>query len=101
MSNLTTLPTLTTTGGPTFPTYTFTNSSLSSTHIRTTTDTHGDVETITDITVVQPTDASSTTSTTSTSSSAPLGTSAGEKVRLGMGAWVVALLAVSVGMGFM
>lgn len=97
MSNLTI--THSTTTGPAFPTYTFTNSSLASTHIHTTTDASGGVETITDITVVQPTDVSGTVS------SAPAGptesTGAGEKVRLGMGAWVVALLAVGVGMGFM
>ncbi|OBT84847.1 hypothetical protein VE02_05913 [Pseudogymnoascus sp. 03VT05] len=91
MSNLTATPSTTT--GPAFPTYTFTNSSIASTHILTTTDSNGNVETITDITVVQPTDASSTTD------SSPAGptesTSAGEKVRLGMGTWVVALLAGS------
>ncbi|OBT80357.1 hypothetical protein VF21_00754 [Pseudogymnoascus sp. 05NY08] len=76
MSNLTTTPSTTT--GPAFPTYTFTNSSIASTHIRTTTDANGSVETITDITVVQPTDASGTTN------SSPAGptesTGAGEKI---------------------
>ncbi|KFX97263.1 hypothetical protein O988_04945 [Pseudogymnoascus sp. VKM F-3808] len=104
MSNLTTTGSGSlTTGGPTvLPTsFTFTNSSTpvsSKTQIRTTTSPDGEVETVTDITIVQPTDASST-------DSAPPGptesTGAGEKVTLGLGAWVVALLAVGVGMGFM
>ncbi|OBT95160.1 hypothetical protein VE01_07311 [Pseudogymnoascus verrucosus] len=76
MSNLTiTAPSTTT--GPAFPTYTFTNSSIASTHIRTTTDSNGDVETVTDITVVHPTD---TTGTTDSSPAGPTeSTGAGEK----------------------
>ncbi|KFY20254.1 hypothetical protein V491_03866 [Pseudogymnoascus sp. VKM F-3775] len=102
MSNITATGVPTITSSPSYPTYTFTNSStfISSTRVRTTTDANGDVETITDITVVQPTDAAGTTDTTSAPSPTE-STGAGEKVRLGMGAWVVALLAVGVGMGFM
>lgn len=106
MSNLTT--TAPSTGTTLVPTYSFTNTStpittpISSTRITTTTDANGDVETITDITVIQPTGASDS------SSVAPPGPTesgnAGVRVAgtsVGLGGWIVALLAVGVGMGFM
>ncbi|OBT66341.1 hypothetical protein VE03_04868 [Pseudogymnoascus sp. 23342-1-I1] len=104
MSNLTVLPTLT--SAPTLlPTYTFTNSSISSsTSVRTTTDANGDVETITDITVVQPTGDAAGTSDSSPATPTESGSAAGVRVggeRWGLGGWIVALLAVGVGMGFM
>lgn len=108
MSNLTT--TAPSTGTTLLPTYSYTNTStprttpISSTRITTTTAANGDVETITDITVIQPTDASG-----SSSSVAPAGPTesgnAGVRVAgttsVGLGGWIVALLAVGVGMGFM
>lgn len=108
MSNLTTTGGATVTSAPTLlPTYTFTNSSTtpisSSTSVRTTTNANGDVETITDITVVQPTgDAGTTDSGPAVPTES--GNAAGVRVggeRLGLGGWIVALLAVGVGMGFM
>ncbi|KAL5347380.1 hypothetical protein ACLOAV_007692 [Pseudogymnoascus australis] len=99
MSNLTTTGGPTVTSAPTLlPTFSFTNSSTpisSTTRVRTTTDANGDVETITDITVVQPTGDAGTTDGAPPAPTES-GNSAGVRVggeRLGLGGWIVALLA--------
>ncbi|KFY19816.1 hypothetical protein V493_07823 [Pseudogymnoascus sp. VKM F-4281 (FW-2241)] len=104
MSNLTTTTAPTLTSAPTLlPTFSYTNSStstgISTTRVRTSTAANGDVETITDITIVQPTDSAGTDTTAPPEPTETTG--AGEKIKIGMGGWIVALFAVGVGMGFM